>query len=120
MKYTTIGLQRDDFDFLMDNHPIRRCGSQGQQKSFLLSLKLAQYEIMRENYGFPPLLLLDDAFDKLDMSRVSNLLKMVTSNDFGQIFITDSNKVRMAGIVDKLTADRVYFETYAGVFTKIE
>ena len=119
-KYTTVGIQRDDFNFLMDGHPIRRCGSQGQQKSFLLSLKLAQYEIMRENYGFPPLLLLDDAFDKLDMTRVANLLKMVTSNDFGQIFITDSNKVRMAGIVDRLTADRVYFETHAGVFTKIE
>ncbi len=120
LKYTSVGLQRDDFNFLMNGHPIRRCGSRGQQKSFLLSLKLAQYEIMRENYGFPPLLLLDDAFDKLDMSRVSNLLKMVTSNDFGQIFITDSNKVRMARIVDKLTADRVYFETNAGNFTKIE
>ncbi len=120
MKYTTVGIQRDDYNFIMDEHPIRRYGSQGQQKSFLLSLKLAQYEIMRENYGFPPLLLLDDAFDKLDMSRVANLLKMVTSNDFGQIFITDSNKVRMAGIVDKLTADRVYFETHAGVFTKID
>ena len=104
---------------MMNGHPIRRYGSQGQQKSFLVSLKFAQYEIMKRNYGFPPVLLLDDVFDKLDMSRISNLLQMVASKDFGQIFITDSNKVRMSGIVDKLTQDRVYFETAAGAFTRI-
>jgi DNA replication and repair protein RecF len=119
LKYTTSGIQRDDFLFTMNGHPIRRYGSQGQQKSFLVSLKFAQYEIMKRNYGFAPMLLLDDVFDKLDMSRISNLLQMVASNDFGQIFITDSNKVRMAGIVDRLTQDRAYFETAGGVFTKI-
>ena len=119
LKYTTCGLQRDDFIFTMDGHPIRRYGSQGQQKSFLVSLKFAQYEIMKLNYGFAPLLLLDDVFDKLDMGRISNLLQMVASNDFGQIFITDSNKVRMAGIVDGLTQDRVYYETVSGSFTRL-
>ena len=119
MKYTTAGIQRDDFAFRMNGHPIRRYGSQGQQKSFLVSLKFAQYEIMKKNYGFAPILLLDDVFDKLDMGRISNLLQMVASNDFGQIFITDSNKVRMSGIVDRLTQDRAYFETAGGVFTKI-
>lgn len=119
MKYTTSGIQRDDFIFTMDGNPIRRFGSQGQQKSFLVSLKFAQYEIMKRSYGFAPVLLLDDVFDKLDMTRISNLLEMVASNDFGQIFITDSNKVRMAGIVDGLTADRAYFETASGVFTRI-
>lgn len=119
MKYTTSGIQRDDFIFTMDGNPIRRYGSQGQQKSFLVSLKFAQYEIMKHSYGFAPVLLLDDVFDKLDMGRISNLLEMVASNDFGQIFITDSNKVRMAGIVDGLTADRAYFETASGVFTRI-
>ena len=107
LKYTGSGIHRDDFVFMMNGHPIRRYGSQGQQKSFLVSLKFAQYEIMKRNYGFPPVLLLDDVFDKLDMSRISNLLQMVASKDFGQIFITDSNKVRMSGIVDKLTQDRV-------------
>lgn len=115
-RYTTAGIQRDDFVFKMDGYPIRRCGSQGQQKSFLVSLKLAQYEIMKKRYGFPPTLLLDDAFDKLDMGRIGNLLGMVAGSDFGQIFITDSNKVRMAGIVDKLTADRAYFEAVGGEF----
>ena len=118
LKYTSAGVQRDDFIFTMNGHPIRRYGSQGQQKSFLVSLKFAQYEIMKKNYGFAPILLLDDVFDKLDMGRISNLLQMVASNDFGQIFITDSNKVRMSGIVDKLTQDRAYFETVSGTFTR--
>lgn len=119
LRYTTSGPQRDDLLFTMNGHPIRRCGSQGQQKSFLVSLKFAQYEIMKRNYGFAPTLLLDDVFDKLDMGRISNLLQMVASNDFGQIFITDSNKVRMAGIVDRLTQDRAYFETVSGTFKRI-
>lgn len=117
--YTTAGVQRDDFVFKMDGYSIRRCGSQGQQKSFLVSLKFAQYEIMRRGYGFPPAMLLDDVFDKLDMGRIANLLGMVAGNDFGQIFITDSDKVRMAGIVDNLTADRVYFEADGGEFKEV-
>ena len=119
LRYTTSGLQRDDLQFTMNGHPIRRCGSQGQQKSFLVSLKFAQYEIMKKKYGFAPMLLLDDVFDKLDMGRISNLLQMVASNDFGQIFITDSNKVRMSGIVDGLTQDRAYYETSEGTFRRI-
>lgn len=118
LKHTTEGVHRDDFIFTMNGQPIRRFGSQGQQKSFLVSLKFAQYEIMKKNYGFAPILLLDDVFDKLDMGRISNLLQMVASNDFGQIFITDSNKVRMSAIVDGLTKDRAYFETVSGTFTR--
>ena len=119
LRYTSAGIQRDDFVFTMNGWPLRRHGSQGQQKSFLVSLKFAQYEIMKRAYGFAPLLLLDDVFDKLDMGRISNLLQMVSGKDFGQIFITDSNKVRMSGIVDALTQDRAYFETSAGTFKKI-
>ena len=119
MKHTTVGIHRDDFIFTMNGYPIRRCGSQGQQKSFLVSLKFAQYDIMKRNYGFAPILLLDDVFDKLDMTRISNLLQMVSGNEFGQIFITDSNKVRMSGIVDRLTQDRVYYDTVSGNFSKI-
>lgn len=118
LRYTGTGIHRDDFAFSMDGWPIRRHGSQGQQKSFLVSLKFAQYEIMKRNCGFAPLLLLDDVFDKLDMRRIANLLAMVSGQDFGQIFITDSNKVRMAGIVDGLTQDRAYFETAGGAFTR--
>ena len=78
-----------------------------------------QFEIMKQKYGFAPMLLLDDVFDKLDMGRISNLLQMVSGNDFGQIFITDSNKVRMAGIVDGLTQDRAYYDTLSGTFTRL-
>ena len=120
LKYTSVGVQRDDFLFTMNGYPIRKCGSQVQQKSFLVSLKFAQYEIMKESYGFAPILLLDDLFDKLDMNRVSNLLSMVAGSDFGQIFLSDSNKVRLAGIVDALTEDRSYFETVDGTFTRME
>ena len=120
LRFTASGIQRDDFLFTMDGHPIRRCGSQGQQKSFLVSLKFAQYEIMRESYGYAPILLLDDVFDKLDMNRIGNLIGMVAGSGFGQIFITDSNKVRLSGIVDRITDDRAYFDTVGGVFTPME
>lgn len=117
--YTSAGPQRDDLVFMMDGHPMRRCGSQGQQKSFLVSLKFAQYELMKLRFGVPPTLLLDDVFDKLDMDRTANLLSMVAGSDFGQIFITDSNKVRLSGIVDGITEDRAYFETSGGNFRRL-
>ena len=104
----------------MNSHPVRHFGSQGQQKSFLVALKFAQYDIMKRAYGFPPTLLLDDVFDKLDMTRIANLISMVAGSDFGQIFITDSNKVRLSGIVGRITEDRAYFDTAAGVFTKLD
>ena len=116
MRFTTAGIQRDDFFFSLDGHPIRKCGSQGQQKSFLVALKFAQYEVMKRKYGFTPMLLLDDLFDKLDMGRIANLLGMVAGQDFGQIFLSDSNKVRMSGIVDGITSDRAYFEAEGGSF----
>ncbi len=118
LRYTGIGLQRDDLLFTMNGEPIRRCGSQGQQKSFLVALKFAQYDIMKSSYGYAPTLLLDDVFDKLDLGRISNLIGMVAGNDFGQIFITDSNKVRLGGIVGEITEDCAYFEASGGVFTK--
>ena len=118
-KFTTAGVQRDDFLFTMDGHPIRRCGSQGQQKSFLVALKFAQYEVMKAACGQAPMMLLDDLFDKLDMQRVANLLRLVSDRSFGQIFLSDSNKVRTESIVDSLTADRSYFQTAGGVFTPV-
>ncbi len=118
LKYTSAGVQRDDFLFTMDGHPIRKCGSQGQQKSFLVALKFAQYELMKQRYGYPPALLLDDLFDKLDPSRVSNLLSMVSGSDFGQIFLTDTDRTRLEEIVSGLTGERSFFEAAGGAFTK--
>lgn len=119
LRFTTAGIQRDDFIFTMDGAPIRRCGSQGQQKSFLVALKFAQHELMESACGCPPMMLLDDLFDKLDMDRVGNLLKMVATSSFGQIFITDSNKVRLSAIVDGITEERKYFEAEGGAFKVI-
>ena len=118
--YTTGGIQRDDFVFAMDGFPIKRCGSQGQQKSFLVALKFAQYEIMKQRWGFPPILLLDDLFDKLDMDRAGNLLQMVAGNEFGQIFISDTDKSRTESLIEKNTADRAYFKASAGTFRCID
>ena len=98
LRFTTAGIQRDDLVFTLGSHPLRRCGSQGQQKSFLLAMKLAQFRFVQRIYGQTPILLLDDVFDKLDMQRVEDLLKVVSSLDFGQIFITDSNKVRLESV----------------------
>lgn len=120
LKYTTAGIQRDDFIFKMDSEPIRRCGSQGQQKSFLVSLKFAQYEIMKNRYHFAPMLLLDDLFDKLDIKRIQNLLSMVAGNDFGQIFLTDCDPGRIRSIVRSITADSAFFETRSGIFTRTD
>ncbi len=120
LRYTSSGVQRDDFLFTMDGHPIRRAGSQGQQKSFLVALKFAQYEIMKRSYGFAPILLLDDVFDKLDLGRISNLISMVAGADFGQIFITDTDRARLSGIVDHITQDRAYYVAQNGTFSRVE
>ena len=85
---------------------MRKYGSQGQQKSFLIALKLAQYRLLAEATGERPILLLDDLFDKLDMSRVEKLLSLVGGDDFGQICITDSNKVRLETTLSR--ADKEY------------
>lgn len=120
LRFTGAGIQRDDFLFTMDDCPIRRCGSQGQQKSFLVALKFAQYHLMRSRYGFPPVLLLDDLFDKLDMDRVGNLLSLVSGSDFGQIFLTDSNKARTKSVVDSITSERSYLEARGGAFFRAD
>ena len=118
LRYTSAGIQRDDIDFSLGEHPIKRCGSQGQQKSFLIALKLAQFTLMKELHGATPILLLDDVFDKLDMQRVEYLLGLVASEEFGQIFITDSNKVRMERIASSFTDKVASFEVVSGVYGK--
>lgn len=99
--FTTSGVHRDDMSLRIGGYPLRKYGSQGQQKSFLMSLKLAQYRILTEVCGERPLLLLDDLFDKLDTSRVENLLTLVAGDDFGQIFITDCNRSHLETILSR-------------------
>ena len=92
--YSLHGIHRDDLDILLDGHPMRREGSQGQLKTFVIALKLAQYELLRQHSPNreQPLLLLDDIFDKLDAHRVEHIIQLVASQQFGQIFITDTNR----------------------------
>jgi len=116
--YTLAGIQRDEIDFSLNGHPLHKCGSQGQQKSFLLALKLAQMRFMQDIYGLKPILLLDDVFDKLDMSRVEYLVSIVASQEFGQIFLSDSNKVRTGSVVSAFNADCANFTVENGLFTR--
>lgn len=119
LHYTLAGIQRDDISFSLNGHPLRKCGSQGQQKCFLLAMKLSQFLFMKQIYGRTPILLLDDVFDKLDMQRVEDLLKIVSTLDFGQIFITDCNKVRLDEIARRLGAPYYNFSVEGGVVTRI-
>jgi len=116
LKYTSAGLQRDDFVFTMDGQPIRKCGSQGQQKCFLVALKFAQMDIMKSSYGYPPVLLLDDVFDKLDTDRITNLLTIVGGGEFGQIFISDTNRARLENITGGIAPDAAFFDALDGEF----
>jgi len=99
--YSNFGIHKDDFLFLINEMPLKRFGSQGQQKSFSLSLKLAQYDYIATKKKMKPLLLLDDIFDKLDNSRITQLLNMVGQKHFGQVFITDTDETRLRGILEK-------------------
>ena len=99
LHYTSVGIHKDDLSFEIDNYPIKKFGSQGQQKSFLIALKLAQFEFLKTQSGFKPILLFDDVFDKLDESRVAKIIKMVNSDTFGQLFISDTHPERTENIV---------------------
>ena len=116
LQYTGTGVQRDDIHFTLGDHALRVCGSQGQQKTYLLALKLAQFALIRQMKELAPILLLDDVFDKLDARRVAHLLHLVTKNGFGQIFLTDSNKVRIEEIIHALGGPHSIYRVNGGVF----
>ena len=117
MGYTNCGVQRDDLRF-SNGHPIRRYGSQGQQKSFLIALKLAQYRIIAQACGEKPILLLDDLFDKLDESRVARLVELVKGDEFGQVIITDCNGERMGNILREADCSYKLFNVTYGEVVK--
>ena len=98
---TTIGIHRDDFVFTLGGIDLKKFGSQGQQKSFLIALKLAEFDCLKKKNGFTPLLLLDDIFDKLDDYRIVQLMKLVSGGTFGQIFITDARPGRSLDVLNE-------------------
>lgn len=99
LQYTSVGIHKDDLSFEIDGFPIKKFGSQGQQKSFLIALKLAQFECIKKQSGVLPILLFDDIFDKLDETRVSKIVEMVNDETFGQLFISDTHPERTEAIV---------------------
>lgn len=101
MERTTQGVHRDDLVFHLDDHPLKRLGSQGQLKSFVLALKLAQYRFLQQERGILPLLLLDDVFDKLDPQRVEQLVAYILEEDFGQVFISDTDQERIRRVLQQ-------------------
>ena len=102
LQYTGVGIHKDDLHFNIEEHPIKKFGSQGQQKSFLIALKLAQFDFIKKQSGDDPILLLDDIFDKLDEQRVSQIIKLVDDENFGQIFISDTHADRTENAIKQV------------------
>ena len=102
LQYTSVGIHKDDLHFNIEEHPIKKFGSQGQQKSFLIALKLAQFDFIKKQSGDDPILLLDDIFDKLDEQRVSQIIKLVDDENFGQIFISDTHADRTENAIKQV------------------
>ena len=110
LTYTSKGIHKDDLRFEMNGNLIKKFGSQGQQKSFLIALKLAQIKRIKEITNKNPILLLDDIFDKLDDNRVSQLIELVNEQNFGQIFITDTHKERTESVVKRINEESKIFQ----------
>ncbi len=119
LQYSTAGIHKDDLLFYINDMPVKKFGSQGQQKSFLIALKLAQYEFTRRVKGYEPIMAFDDIFDKLDQLRVKQLMKLVSGDKFGQIFVTDTSKERLKEIFLHIKADSVLFEIENGKVSDI-
>ena len=110
LQYTSVGLHKDDFVFNIDENRIKRFGSQGQQKSFLIALKLAQFDYLKNETGNSPILLMDDIFDKLDLMRVKRIVEIVNSTNFGQLFLSDTDKERIEKVLSSLNLSSKIFE----------
>lgn len=109
LQYTTVGIHKDDILFNLEEYPIKKIGSQGQKKTYLVALKLAQFNFVKEMSGQTPILLMDDIFDKLDKNRVEQIVKLVAEDHFGQIFITDTNREHLDKILREVHADSKIF-----------
>jgi DNA replication and repair protein RecF len=116
VQHSTGGVHKDDLEFLMNGHPLKKTGSQGQQKTFLLALRLAQFEFMRLKHPRqqPPVLLLDDIHDKLDEARVKKLMQMICDPRFGQVFITDTHALRLPAVFQQLCKNCRLFHVQNG------
>ncbi len=110
LQFTSCGIHKDDLIFKIDNNSIKRFGSQGQQKSFLISLRFAEFEFLKNSNDLAPILLMDDIFDKLDIHRVKNIVDLVNSSEFGQLFVSDTDKPRIEKVIRSLKNSSEIFE----------
>ncbi len=110
LQYTSVGVHKDDLSFEIEGYPIKKFGSQGQQKSFLIALKLAQFDFIKKQSNVNPILLLDDIFDKLDEKRVEHIVKLVDDQNFGQLFISDTHADRTEEVVKKISQSYKIFK----------
>ena len=119
--FTSGGIHRDDIEAWLDGYNLRSIGSQGQLKTFIVSLRLAIFRYLKEKKGVVPLLLLDDIFDKLDSDRVENIMKEVSAaGEFRQIFITDTNRQHLDDILAGIKGSKALINVENGEFTPIE
>jgi DNA replication and repair protein RecF len=109
LQFSSIGVHKDDLALKLGGYPIKRVGSQGQQKTFLVALKLAQFDFIKLRSGSFPILLLDDIFDKFDAVRVNQIIRLASSENFGQIFITDTSAERMGNILKQINSEYCMF-----------
>lgn len=116
-KFTTHGIHKDDLELQISGYPLKKFGSQGQQKSFIIAIKLAQFDYTRDIKGFKPVLLFDDIFDKLDDKRVHQVIRLVSENSFGQVFITDTQRSRIEKLFRQVDIDHRIFEINEGKVT---
>jgi DNA replication and repair protein RecF len=115
MQYTTHGVHKDDLMLKLNGYPLKKTGSQGQQKTFLVTLKLAMFDFIKEMNGSQPILLLDDVFDKFDESRVRQIIKLVSDDHFGQIFISHTDEAKMQSILEEMHTDYKLFHVSHGI-----
>lgn len=120
MGYSLRGVHKDELNMLLGDFPIKREGSQGQNKTYLVALKLAQFDFLKRTGTTVPLLLLDDIFDKLDASRVEQIIKLVAGDSFGQIFITDTNREHLDRILHKVGSDYKMFRVEQGTVAEMK
>ncbi len=120
MGFSLRGVHKDELNMLLGDFPIKREGSQGQNKTYLVALKLAQFDFLKRTGATVPLLLLDDIFDKLDASRVEQIIKLVAGDSFGQIFITDTNREHLDRILHKVGSDYKMFRVEQGEVSEME
>jgi DNA replication and repair protein RecF len=120
LEYTSAGIHKDDLQLLIQGHPVKRIGSQGQQKTYLVALKLADFEFLAQVSGLKPVLLLDDIFDKFDSERVSQIIRLAAGENFGQIFITDTDLNRIQSVLKEISFEHRIFTIEHGNINQID